>query len=131
VDLVVGADVVWVEPLIHPLVAALQHIARRAHAARGHDGGGEGGGGVWDAERRPAGPGPVFLLSHQTRSHSADRMLMAALAEAGFAVATLPHGDMHPEFRHPDIAVLHLRWTPPPPPPPAPAAADAEAEAEA
>jgi len=118
VDLVLGADVVWVEPLIAPLVSTLAHVARRAHAAAldasAADAGAVGdAGAVWDSAKRPAGPGPVFLLSHQTRSHASDRLLLSLLAEAGFVVRSLPPEAMHPRFAHPDIAILHLRWFPP------------------
>jgi predicted nicotinamide N-methyase len=80
-DLVLGADVVWVEELIGPLASTLAWLT--------------------------AGPSPpTILLAHQTRSTRGDDLLYSALAEAGLQVAAAGADTHHPDFSHPRIKIL-------------------------
>jgi len=80
-DIVVGADVVWVEELIPPLVSTLAWLS--------------------------AGPAPpAILLAHQTRSTRGDDLLHAELAQAGLRATAVPPELHHPDFAHPRISIL-------------------------
>lgn len=63
-DLVLAADVVWVEQLVPGLVNAL---------------------------RAAAATGAVCLIGHQTRTTATDNLLFKHLSQAGFTVTTLPY----------------------------------------
>ena len=119
VDLVIGADVVWVPELIAPLVSTLRFLA---HRARG-DGSGDGDGVVADevaeaavavavdganaAPRRQRRSGPLVLIAHQTRSRHGDELLFAGLRAAGFAHRLLDHAaELHRDFQDPSIDVI-------------------------
>ncbi len=102
-DLVLGADVVWVEELIAPLVSTLAWLS--------------------------AGPAaPTILLAHQTRSTRSDELLHAELAAAGLRATALPPETHHPDFSHPKISILSIERIAPAE---AAAAAAAAAAAEA
>ena len=89
VDFVLGADVVWVEELIEPLVRTLAWLLAGA-----------------------ATPPPVVLLAHQTRSTRGDELLHAQLAAAGLQATAVPPDTHHPDFRHPKIAILVIERLP-------------------
>ena len=115
VDLIIGADVVWVPELIAPLGNTLRVLARRALGAAADDGAGAGaragagadadtGTGTGSAAGR--GSGPTVLISHQTRSRHGDELLFAGLRAAGFAFRLLDHSEHHPRFNDRDINVI-------------------------
>ena len=85
VDVILGADVVWVEELIPPLVQTL------AYLTRGN------------------GDGTIVLLAHQTRSHSGDALLYSLLADAGFVVRTIDYRELALGYNSRDIDILELR----------------------
>ena len=83
VDVIVGADVVWVGDLIPPLVDTLARLAA-----------------AWPAAR--------ILLAHQTRSHSGDELLFRGLRERGLSVSRIPHGEHAPGYASRDIDLLRV-----------------------
>ena len=118
VDLVIGADVVWVPELIAPLVNTLRFLARQsgdaaaAEGARGADG--SGGADGANGAAAPAAPaaqrgGPVVLIAHQTRSRHGDELLFAGLRAAGFSYRLLDHAEHHGDFEDRDIDVIEAR----------------------
>ena len=84
-DLVLGADVVWVDELIAPLVGTLAWLSAG-----------------------PAPP-PLILIAHQTRSTRGDELLHSELAAAGFEVAAAPRDAQHPGFMSERINILVIR----------------------
>ena len=86
VDLVLAADVVWVEELIEPLVHALVAVTE----------------GIGNAPR------PDVLMAHQMRSTRSDELLFSLL-EPHFAVEALAAGSLHPDFQDSAITVYRLR----------------------
>ena len=82
VDIVLGADVVWVEELIPALVRTLALLLRR--------------------------PRVYCLLAHQTRSRRGDEALFRLLGEAGLRVERLPRGEHHPAFSDDIIELLRV-----------------------
>lgn len=66
-DLIIGADVVWLEPLAAPLATALAEASRTASKARG-------------------GTPPDVLISHQTRTDRADHAFLDAMQAEGFVL---------------------------------------------
>jgi SAM-dependent methyltransferase len=86
-DFILGADVVWVEELIHPLLDTL----------------------VWATDKPTASGGkPVILLAHQTRSRASDAILFAGLAGRGFAVNTVPRALHHARYSDQAIDILEV-----------------------
>jgi predicted nicotinamide N-methyase len=85
-DLVLGADVVWVEELIPGLVGALAALLRR--------------------------PGSVALVAHQTRSTRSDELLFRLLAEARLMVALVPREQHHPAFSDDIIDIFTITGAP-------------------
>jgi hypothetical protein len=81
-DIVLGADVVWVEELIPGLVRTIAVLLRR--------------------------PRVYCLLAHQTRSRRGDEMLLRLLGEAGLRVERLPRGEHHPAFSDDIIELLRV-----------------------
>ena len=75
-DLVIAADVVWVDQLVPGLVNAL---------------------------RSAAATGAVCLIGHQTRTTATDNLLFKHLSQAGFTVTTLPYPS---EYSSPKLKVL-------------------------
>lgn len=76
-DVILLADVVWVEELVEPLVAALERLAESEGAAASHRGRGVAArcDGLSDATCR----GPLVVAAHQTRSQATDDVFWAAL----------------------------------------------------
>ena len=93
VDIVLGADVVWVAELVPILVDSM----RRLLASSGDEGG----------RRRPA-----MLLAHQTRSRESDALLFRSMRGAGLAFRAVEHELHHPQFMHPDIDVFAVELAP-------------------
>ena len=96
VDVVLAADVVWIEELIEPMVATL------AALAKANVGDGDG-----DSECAP----PVVLFAYQSRSRRGDDKLFGLLAAHGFAVAEIPLAEHHPEFQDPIIKLYRITYT--------------------
>lgn len=89
VELILGADVVWLPGLVRPLINALEYI----HAAV-------------MASGRPHGP--VVYIAHQTRAHATDALLFDGLREGGWVIHTVPRPLHHPGFNHPDISIYRI-----------------------
>lgn len=83
-DVVLAADVVWVEELIAPLVRTFAALLR--HSAT------------------PA----TVLMAHQTRSDSADQLLFAELERHALARREVPVSALHPQFVSTRIAVWEI-----------------------
>jgi predicted nicotinamide N-methyase len=81
-QLIVGADVVWIEDLIGPLVRTLAFLSR--------------------------GEVPV-VLAHQTRSTRGDELLFSELKAVGFEVTSAPKDTHHPHFSSDNINILLLK----------------------
>lgn len=81
-DLVLGADVVWVEELIPGLVGALAALLRR--------------------------PGSVALVAHQTRSTRSDELFFRLLQEARLVAALVPRAQHHPAFSDDIIDIFSI-----------------------
>lgn len=81
-DVVLGADVVWLEELIPGLVRTLALLLRRA--------------------------GSFALIAHQTRSTRSDQLLFQQLAGAALRVEAVPRTLHHPAFSADIIAILRI-----------------------
>lgn len=75
-DLVVAADVVWVRPLVEPLVKTLA------------------GSGV-----------PLILMGHQRRSAMVEAYFIDLMAQEGFVLTKIPFDDMQPSYRSEKIDI--------------------------
>lgn len=78
-DVVIGADVVWLEELVVPLVTALSHLCTPEHT--------------------------VLILSHQTRTLRADKLLFDELKLRGFDMSREPESQLHADYTTPRIGV--------------------------
>jgi predicted nicotinamide N-methyase len=83
VDVVVAADVVWLDELLPPFLATLDALLARAEA-------------------------PVALLAHQTRASSTERALFAGLKARGLRVDEVRFEDLHPDARDPVLRVWRI-----------------------
>lgn len=83
VDLVLAADVVWVEDLIEPLVETLKLVTSKPNKH---------------------GKLPEVVLAHQTRSKSGDDKLFGLLGDA-FTITEVPLDKHHPAFRN---SIIHI-----------------------
>jgi len=82
VELVVAADVVWVEELVIPFVNTLKSI--------------------WELSR------PEIFIAHQTRAIRTDALLFDRLQQAGFRWEKLDKSQMHPDFRTDRINIFQI-----------------------
>nr|KAJ3420131.1 hypothetical protein HK105_006043 [Polyrhizophydium stewartii] len=80
-DLVLAADVVWVQDLIVPLVETLSELVH---------------------------PNAVALLAHQSRSSRGDNTLFDSLARAGLAAEAVDRSLLDPAFAKPGITVYRI-----------------------
>lgn len=85
-DFIVGADVVWIDALVEPLVGALTSLA---------------------SCDKP----PTIIIAHQTRARSTEDLLFRLLENAGFSIEEVPHTRHHPEFHHPSQRILLVTRT--------------------
>lgn len=81
-NLIIGADVVWVEELIPPLASTLAYLSH--------------------------GEVPV-VLAHQTRSTRGDELLFSELRSHGFKVEVAPKDAHHPLFTADNINLLLIQ----------------------
>ena len=84
-DVVLGADIVWLEELVSPLVGTFAAIAG-------------------------TNPDVHIILSHQQRSLRTDEALFHELKEKGFAWQKVPAEDLHPDFTSGVISIYHIRF---------------------
>ena len=84
-DIVIAADVVWVEELIAPLAKTLGYIARF----------------------REGGP-PQILIAHQTRARASDALFASLLHAEGLVVTPLKRTLLHPKFQDDAIDILSI-----------------------
>lgn len=125
-QVILGADVVWIDSLIDPLVKTLKWLVEEADSETGEekeqvgettttdvkaDGELEGGdeqskkGGL----KGKGGAVPLILIAHQTRALSSDRHLFSALEHYGFdKPEAIPHGEHHPRFQDPAINIFRI-----------------------
>ena len=87
-DIVLAADVVWVEELIAPLARTLGWIARRPDAA--------------------GKPPPQIFIAHQTRARASDMLFSARLREEGLICHPLERSLLHPYFQDAAIEILSI-----------------------
>eukprot|EP01039_Chlorochromonas_danica_P001678 gene1678-1832_t len=83
-EVILGADVVWLEDLVHPLVEALRSCSSE--------------------DTR-------ILLAHQTRTLRTDSVLWDALTTAGFSWKTIPSNELHVDFSSPRISIIKIKKT--------------------
>jgi len=76
-DIILAADVVWIESLILPLVRTLRFICSKVAASHGYS--------------------PLILLSYQCRSKLIEELFFGALAEYSFRVVSVPVEDVKSE----------------------------------
>jgi hypothetical protein len=110
---ILGSDVVWVEELIAPLLDTLAYLTDPRSFGESvesliklveEDGDGDGMDEYVDRS-------PVVLIAHQTRSAAGDTALFTGLHARGFEVETVPHEELHPEYRDPVISILRCKRT--------------------
>jgi len=82
IDVVLGADIVWVHELIGPMVRTMRDLC---------------------------GEGTVVYFAYQSRSSRGDEVLFAALRENGFGWEKLPEAELHPEYRSAKIDIYVMR----------------------
>jgi len=80
-DVILAADVVWVENLIPKFVSALKHVADGSN---------------------------IVLFAHRSRTTRADALLFSELQAAGFELRALNATEMHPEYSSPSIIVYEM-----------------------
>lgn len=88
-DVVLAADVVWVEELIPAFVAALSAVACRRGSRQ-----------------------PLVLIGHQTRTKRSDDMLFSLLTKASLEVRRMPQETLHDQFSTTNIAIYECRAMP-------------------
>ena len=92
IGLVLASDVVWIESLIVPLVQMLATLAQKNRESGKHSG-------QNDLE---------ILMSYQSRSRNADRLLFSTLDQYQFTVAKVAFDQHHPKFRASNIDIYHI-----------------------
>lgn len=80
-DIVLAADVVWIEALIPDFVSALKHVADGSN---------------------------IVLFAHRSRTTRADALLLTELKAAGFRLRALNSTEMNPEYSSPNIIVYEM-----------------------
>jgi len=88
-DIILAADVVWVEELVLPFVETL---SRSLHAARAAN-----------------GPGIFCLLCHKTRSRHTDEMLLQGLSREGLSAVLVPGDELHPAWSSSELILWRIR----------------------
>lgn len=88
VEVVLLADVVWVEELIEPLVSSLESIFLTPSR---------------NADSR------VAYMSYQSRSTRADRLLFSTLTRFCFIYFEIPSAQHHPKFKSNRIKLYEIR----------------------
>ena len=83
IDIVLGADIVWVHELIAPMVRTMRRLCQ---------------------PRRT-----VVYFAYQSRSSRGDEVLFGALKEAGFVWEKLPPQELHAEYRSEKVAVYTMQ----------------------
>jgi len=92
-DIVVGADIVWLQSLIVPLCDLLKEISivnRNNNDGRGCE----------------------ILISYQSRSKMADHVLYTSLEQRSFKISTVPEDDMPSAFFSKRLDILKLEYIP-------------------
>jgi predicted nicotinamide N-methyase len=85
-SIVLLADVVWLEPLVRPLVATLARIASCC-----------------------AGEPCAFYMAHQTRSRNVEELFFDSMRAAGFVVLRIPLRQYHPAFASDKVMLFEMR----------------------
>jgi len=83
-DLVVAADVIWIEELVKPFVDTLVFIFKRNPSLR------------------------TVIFAHQTRALKTDRLLFNTLSDNGFSFKPVPEGELHPDYKTNKLQVFKI-----------------------
>ena len=100
-DLLVAADVVWVEGLIEPFVATMACLTLLPTGATGAMGA------IGAADAPPAVP-PRVLLSHRHRTDRTDALLRGELKRHGLQLRLVPRQSHHPQFAREAIDIYSV-----------------------
>jgi len=89
-DIILAADVVWVEELVLPFVDTLSRSLQAAKAVKG--------------------PQVFCLLCHKTRSRHTDDILLKGLEREGLSVEVVPAADLHPTWHSSELVLWRIRF---------------------
>lgn len=106
IHLIVGADVVWVEELIPPLVKTLKMLLTKANEQSQEYNVSTNG--ATSSNLPPSLSKPAVLISHQTRSNASDALMLSLFKNEGLTVEVVPPQEHHPEYRDSDIHILKV-----------------------
>ena len=84
VEFILGADVVWLEELIKPLVATIDRIFAQAKAV------------------------PVCFIAYQSRSNRADDILFQAMKDNRLTITGVPSSDHHLSYSSSKIVIYRI-----------------------
>ena len=87
-DIILAADVVWVEELVLPFVDTLSRSLQAAKAVKG--------------------PQVFCLLCHKTRSRHTDDILLQGLKREGLSVELVPAADLHPTWHSSELVLWRI-----------------------
>jgi predicted nicotinamide N-methyase len=80
-DVIIGADIVWIEQLIEPLVTCLYHLSSQQ---------------------------TTILIAHQKRSEGADKLFFTML-DKYFTISAIPQQQHHPQYWNTKISILNIK----------------------
>lgn len=83
IDVVVMADVVWIEPLVVPLATTIAAL----HSKYGCE----------------------MFIAHQTRSRAVDSLFFGAVERHGLHCVPIGKDDYHEQFRHPALTIYAIK----------------------
>jgi predicted nicotinamide N-methyase len=115
-DLILAADVVWLDELVPPLVRTLERLTASETAQRSRSASSAASGSSSSSSTIPSSgstsshQSTTILLSYQERSRATTALLMRELQQC-FTVQAVPTAQLHPRFRSDKIAVytIHRR----------------------
>ena len=93
-SVILAADVVWVDPLVVPLVSVVADVFRLQLSSSSSESG--------------SGRGPEMWLAHQTRSLKTDELLFKTLTANNLRWSYVPLDEMPPAVRDPAVRILHI-----------------------
>ncbi|CAM9975522.1 unnamed protein product [Phaeothamnion confervicola] len=103
VDVIIAADVVWLDSLVPPLVSILERLTFSAPTANGN-----AALAAPDEAATAGARGTTVLLAYQLRSNATKDLLLRLLAPE-FIVKEVDANRHHPDYTAPEISILRLR----------------------